>query len=667
MTNQTWNPLLVWMMMIMGVQSFLTVPSVHYSFARMIHPLQMSHNEDIFEQVTRSFDAYESIPHALVAQGKDFVLLQQELDEDAWWLSKEKERVVGCLATVYVRIAIHRQTGQVSLLHPDNTADAILSRGLLAMMHILIFESTHSKGTNMIEWDPNTIADQVGIRHILSPGRNDGLASMTTVIQHQIRQYYNDDINVNENSTNTHNQTTFQAAMESESYDSKLSLSELEKEDVVGTKSRKEEDGRVKVAMLLSGGVDSSVALSILADQRDRYDVTAFYLKIWLEEELGDLLGQSCPWEDDVDICQQVCEQLDVPLEIVNLQQEYHQRVISYTLEESQKGRTPNPDIQCNSRIKFGVFYDYVITQRQFDYIASGHYAQTSTSSIPTENNDNSSNNNKLLFRSPDAIKDQSYFLSALTPQQLSKILFPIGQYTKSKIRELATSTYNLPNQQRPDSQGLCFLGKVKFDDFLKAYLGTQPGPIVDIFTQQTIGQHEGLWYHTVGQRKGLGKALYPKITSQGPWYVVAKDPQQNIIYVSNEYETNEQLIQPRSQFTVEDILWITYPPTLDLTEEKNGHNTLRCDMKIRHGPKIVQGTLQLIDDSKTVGNIQLDLKDGGLAPGQFVAFYQLNGDECFGSGVISEKHWVQFLSSQQQEQSQGEDNQILGQEETLI
>ena len=623
----------------------------------------MSHEGDVFEKMSKSFDTYESIPHALVAQGKDFVTLQQDLDEDIWWLSKEKERVLGCLATVYVRIAIHRQTGQVSLLHPDNTADAILSRGLLSMMHTLIFETTQTESTNINQWDPNTIADQVGIRHILSPGRNDGLASMTTVIQHQIQQYYNNNNDNNDNSSKTHTKNESQATMESESDDSTLSSFEVEK-DVIGTKSKssKEEDGRVKVAMLLSGGVDSSVALAILADQRDKYDVTAFYLKIWLEEELGDLLGQSCPWEDDVDICQQVCEQLDVPLEIVNLQQEYHQRVISYTLEESQKGRTPNPDIQCNSRIKFGVFYDYVITQRQFDYIASGHYAQTSTSSMPSENN-----HNKLLFRSPDAIKDQSYFLSALTPQQLSKILFPIGQYTKSKIREFATSTYNLPNQQRPDSQGLCFLGKVKFDDFLKAYLGTQPGTVKDIFTQETIGQHEGLWYHTVGQRKGLGKALYPKITSQGPWYVVAKDPQQNIIYVSNEYETNEQLIQPRSQFSVEDILWISYPPALALNEENNTHQTIRCDMKIRHGPKIVQGTLQLVDDSKTVGNIQLDVKDGGLAPGQFVAFYELNGDECFGSGVISEKHWVRFLSSQEQQKSQEEENQILGQEETLI
>jgi tRNA-specific 2-thiouridylase len=260
--------------------------------------------------------------------------------------------------------------------------------------------------------------------------------------------------------------------------------------------------GKPTVAMLLSGGVDSSVALNLLHSQG--YSVTAFYLKIWLEDELAHL-GQ-CPWEDDYDMCIQVCNQAGVPLESISLQQEYKETVISYTVAAAQRGRTPNPDIMCNSRVKFGCFYD-AIEGRGFDYVASGHYAQLIADD----------NGAKQLLRAPDAVKDQSYFLCALKQEQLQRVLFPIGHLEKHEVRQLAQD-YDLPNKNRPDSQGLCFLGKVKFDEFLAAYLGESPGDIIDARTGGKIGRHNGVWYHTVGQRKGIGKVLDPKATAKGPW-----------------------------------------------------------------------------------------------------------------------------------------------------
>ena len=197
--------------------------------------------------------------------------------------------------------------------------------------------------------------------------------------------------------------------------------------------------------MLLSGGVDSSVALKLLLDQG--YTVRAFYLKIWLEDEIAHL--NECPWEEDLTYAQQVCSQLNVPLEAISLQKEYWDEVVSYTFQEAKQGRTPNPDVMCNSRIKFGVFFDYI--GRYFSKVATGHYAQVA----------NEEGGIATLLTSPDPIKDQSYFLSNLNQSQLSKCLFPIGHLKKEKVRQLAEH-FELATQRRKDSQGICFLGKKK-------------------------------------------------------------------------------------------------------------------------------------------------------------------------------------------------------------
>jgi len=296
------------------------------------------------------------------------------------------------------------------------------------------------------------------------------------------------------------------------------------------------------------------------------------------------------------------------------------------------------------SRVKFGCFYD-AIQGRGFDYIATGHYAQLSHPTILTTDGLEGS---VQLHRAPDPIKDQSYFLSALSQEQLRRVLFPIGQYFKTQVRELARE-FDLPNKNRPDSQGLCFLGKVKFDDFLEAYLGSQPGDIVNSHNGEIIGRHNGLWFHTVGQRKGMGKVLYPKVTSQGPWYVVAKDTEKRIIYTSNQYD-EDIYNEARSEFYIEDIRWISghFPVHMKVVVNTSEVSKIegRFLMKIRHGPTLIEGTLSLDVTNQHNGFIRLDDKDKGLAPGQYVALYSKDDTECFGSGVISETHWAKFLNT---------------------
>src|SRR6056300_94205 len=242
-----------------------------------------------------------------------------------------------------------------------------------------------------------------------------------------------------------------------------------------------------RVALLASGGVDSSVALALLKEQN--YEVEAFYLKIWLEDELA-FLGD-CPWQEDLDYLEKVCKQLKVKLNIVPMQKEYFENVVSYTIHEVKNGRTPNPDVMCNNHIKFGLFLEKV--PEFFDYIASGHYAQTAKL-----------DDSIYLKKAPDLIKDQTYFLANLNKDILPRILFPIGKYSKEEVRLLAEK-FDLPNKARKDSQGICFLGKLKFNEFLEHYLGKNIGNIVDIDTQEILGTQNGYFYHTIGQRKGLG------------------------------------------------------------------------------------------------------------------------------------------------------------------
>jgi len=349
----------------------------------------------------------------------------------------------------------------------------------------------------------------------------------------------------------------------------------------------------MKIAVLVSGGVDSSVALNLLKAQG--HDLTVFYLKIWLEDEVS-YLGK-CPWEEDLSYVRAVCEKAGVSLEVIPMQKEYWDKVVAYTLAEVKAGRTPNPDIFCNKLIKFGIFLEKF--GDQFDKIATGHYAQVVEQ-----------NGIYVLECAPDEIKDQTYFLSYLDQKQLAKLIFPIGHLTKEQVRDLASS-YDLPNKDRKDSQGICFLGKLKFDEFVTFYAGEKKGDMIEAETGKKLGEHRGFWFHTIGQRRGSG-------LSGGPWYVVDKDTEKNIVYISKQYYSQDKL---RDTFEVEKINWIS--------GQKPVKNQLK--VKMRHGKKRYNCKITFISDD-TLG-VKLEERDQGIAPGQFAVFY--DGQICLGGGII--------------------------------
>lgn len=362
----------------------------------------------------------------------------------------------------------------------------------------------------------------------------------------------------------------------------------------------------MKIAVLLSGGVDSSVALRLLKDQG--HDLTAFYLKIWLEDDLS-FLGK-CPWEEDLGYVEKICKQLDVSFQVIPMQKEYWSSVIDYAINEVKQGRTPSPDLFCNQQIKFGAFFDKI--DSSFVSVATGHYAQVSPAFAQGFGGFSSGEENGefLLKKAKDKFKDQTYFLSLLNQKQLSRAIFPIGDLLKSEVRELANK-FDLPTKKRKDSQGICFLGKIKYDEFLKHHLGIKKGDLIEIETGKIVGTHEGFWFYTIGQRKGIG-------LSGGPWYVVDKDTKKNTIYISKNYFSTEK---QRDTFKVTKFNWIS----------GRTPNKINLQVKIRHGEQFYNCALNF--ESENLGVVKIDKRDQGIAPGQFAVFY--DGDICLGCGVI--------------------------------
>lgn len=348
----------------------------------------------------------------------------------------------------------------------------------------------------------------------------------------------------------------------------------------------------MKIAVLLSGGVDSAVALhEALAITSD---VTAYYLKIWLEDELA-YLG-NCPWEEDLEYARAVCEQAGVPLNVVSLQKEYFDRVVSYAISELKDGRTPSPDVFCNQRIKFGAFFDKI--DNSYDKVVSGHYAQVLDRGDHFE-----------LGRSPDPVKDQTYFLSYMRQDQLARALFPVGRMLKAEVRERAAAL-ELPNRDRKDSQGICFLGKLKYNDFVKHYLGEKDGEIREESSGEVLGQHKGFWFHTIGQRSGLG-------LGNGPWYVSGKDTDRNIVFVTHQRDL--QPVNHRSLVATK-LNWLYKAPVEG-----------RIHVKLRHGPALVPAQFRYLDQDRV--EVVMDEGDQGIAPGQFCVMY--DGEVCLGAGTI--------------------------------
>lgn len=376
----------------------------------------------------------------------------------------------------------------------------------------------------------------------------------------------------------------------------------------------------MKIAVLLSGGVDSSVALALLKKAGHR-DITAFYLKIWLEDDMA-YMG-SCPWEEDLSYARAVCESMDVPLEVIPLQTQYYQRVVSYALEELRKGNTPSPDIFCNERVKFGAFFEEV--GDRFDKVATGHYGRIDWLPMggdrgldPMDPLAGKGEGRWRLLRAPDPVKDQSYFLSHLDQSRLSRIVFPVGNFLKGQVRKLAAE-WELANRNRPDSQGICFLGKIKYPDFVRYYLGEKEGPIVNADTGDVLGTHKGTWFHTTGQRTGLG-------LGNGPWYVRAADRERNIIYAGHQVALQAAL---RTRLSAHDFRWTAGAAPEDLVRGME----VRLKAKLRHGPQLVDCTVRSQEGRGDRVEVVLDQGDPGVAPGQFCVLYR--GEECLGSGTI--------------------------------
>ncbi|MBP5561539.1 MAG: tRNA 2-thiouridine(34) synthase MnmA [Muribaculaceae bacterium] len=355
----------------------------------------------------------------------------------------------------------------------------------------------------------------------------------------------------------------------------------------------------MKIAVLISGGVDSAVVVHRLAQQRE-HELHLFYIRIGLDTDEGD-----CSAEEDIEMCQLIARKYGLPLEVVTLHQEYWDHVMEYALRTVKAGLTPNPDIMCNRVIKFGFFEER--WGHEFDMTATGHYASTAVV-----------DGVKYLATAVDPVKDQTDFLARITGDQLAHLMFPLGELPKSEVRRIALEA-NLPNAQRRDSQGICFLGQIDYNDFIRRHLGEKKGPIIEIETGRKLGEHNGYWFHTIGQRKGLG-------LSGGPWYVVKKNVQDNVIYVSGGYGTARQYGR---LIHLDEMHFISGNPWPEA-----GDNPVEITFKNRHTPRFTPATLRHVGGSEWL--IESDDDIQGIAPGQFAVIYDRAARLCYGSAIIT-------------------------------
>jgi len=354
-----------------------------------------------------------------------------------------------------------------------------------------------------------------------------------------------------------------------------------------------------RIITAMSGGVDSSVTALLLKQQG--FDVHGLFMKNWEEDDTDDY----CSATEDVTDAQAVCDVIGIPLHTINFSAEYWDNVFEYFLAEYRAGRTPNPDILCNKEIKFKAFLDYT-KELGGELMATGHYARK----IEDENGQH-------LLKALDANKDQSYFLYQLDQYQLSQAIFPLGELTKPQVRDIAKQA-GLANHKKKDSTGICFIGERKFKTFLSDYLPHQPG---DIETEEgkVIGQHDGLMYHTIGQRKGLnigGRKDCP----EAAWYVLAKDMKRNVLLVGQGHD-HPHLYS--TTLTAEQMHWIAgQAPNLPLT----------CHAKIRYRQDDQACHLEKLSNDRY--HVTFDVPQWAIAPGQSVVFYQ--HDQCLGGGIIN-------------------------------
>ena len=348
----------------------------------------------------------------------------------------------------------------------------------------------------------------------------------------------------------------------------------------------------------MSGGVDSSVAAALLKEQG--YNVVGVYMKNWSK----NLPGMKCPWAEDLADAKRVAVKLDIDFRVFDFEKEYKQKVVDYMLDEFKLGRTPNPDVMCNQEIKFKLFYDIARAQGA-DYIATGHYAKT---------------DGKNLLRAKDENKDQTYFLYRISSEAISHTLFPLGDMLKPDVKKLAEKM-GLHNAYKKESMGVCFVGEVNIKDFLKEYIDEKPGEIKDIFTGEMLGYHEGAVFYTIGQRHGLN------IGGGIPYYVVKKDVDKNIIYVSQKLDSSELWTK---ELEIENVI-LRMNEKVDAHDDISIYNNLA--VRLRHRAPLIHAKLKSVGKKTT---IVFDKEIKTPAAGQSAVVY--GGDNygiCLGGGII--------------------------------
>lgn len=389
-----------------------------------------------------------------------------------------------------------------------------------------------------------------------------------------------------------------------------------------------------RVVVGLSGGVDSSVTALLLKEQG--YEVIGMFMRNWHDETVT--LSDECPWIDDSNDALLIAQQLNIPFQVLDLSEQYKERIVNYMFNEYQHGRTPNPDVLCNREIKFDVFLKAAMDLGA-DYVATGHYCRKQ------ENEDGTFS----LLAGKDPNKDQSYFLCQLSQKQLSKALFPIGELQKAEVRRIAEEN-GLVTANKKDSQGLCFVGKISLPEFLQQQLKPKQGHIVEIpddliqfenyrslsperqnivelakpfhFTEdegEIVAEHQGAHYYTIGQRRGLHIGGRPN-----PSFVIGLDIETNTVY-SGQLDSHPGLNRYALKLDSEGIHFISNKYNINTIDRLN------CSVRIRYRQALQKGSIHIVDNEIYV---LFEEKQRGITPGQFAAFY--DGEELFASGVIA-------------------------------